>query len=395
MAKGNMLLGQASKKLGSVVFYKRNGQQVSRVWTNSGARSGSDASYPARVQRVRFGAAANEWKSFGYISTRMFKSGKKVTESDYNYFTKKNWQYLPYLTKRQNELGITMPIPGQYSQGNYGDLRLSIDYKEDETNQKDVYKLAIDGYYYDDTITWGFTVKDAVAAYKSLFPFSDKVIIALGIIYGKTIHDGKGAYVNGAVVWKPVIFNLNSTDETYLNKTIRAHFVDEIGDTYITDELESSLEAEFMSGSYLFETSVVHLSEQASAFKLLPLVFVTNETANDCYSTMILPGNFSVENPAFVFWRMYRTQNAFDAACASYGYTQGVMQTRAAVSDYGFLEMQSDYIKGLAKRDKELYNVYKSVADSKGIESTMTSYAETKKAYDSLSDSQKIEDENA
>ena len=150
-----------------------------------------------------------------------------------------------------------------------------------------------------------------------------------------------------------------------------------------------------MEGIYLFKTSVTHLAEQASAFKLLPLVFVTNETANDCYSTMILPGNFSVENPAFVFWRMYRTQNAFDAACSSYGFSQGVMQTRAAISDFGFLEMQSDYIKGLAKRDKELYNVYKSVADSKGIDATMKSYAETIKAYDSLSDSQKIEDENA
>lgn len=395
MAKGNMLLGQASKKLGSVVFYKRNGQQVSRVWTDSGARSGSDASYPARVQRVRFGAASNEWKSFGYISTRMFKAGKKVTESDYNYFTKKNWQYLPYLTKRQNELGITMPIPGQYSQGNYGDLRLSIDYKEDEQKHLDVYKIAIDGYHYNDTLTWGFTVRDAVTAYKSLFPFADKVIYALGIIYGKTIIDGKGAYVNGAVVWKTVIFNLNSTDDTYLNKTLFAHFVDEIGDTNITDNLTNTAESVFMDETYVLSISVDHPAEQASAFKLLPLVFVTNDTANDCYSTMILPGNFSVENPAFVFWRMYRTQNAFDAACSSYGYTQGVMQTRVALSDYGFLDMQSDYIKGLAKRDKELYNVYKSVAESKGIDATMKSYAEIIKAYDSLSDSQKIEDENA
>lgn len=395
MAKGNMLLGQASKKLGSVVFYKRNGQQVSRVWTNSGARSGSDASYPARVQRVRFGAAANEWKSFGYISTRMFKSGKKVTESDYNYFTKKNWQYLPYLTKRQNELGITMPIPGQYSQGNYGDLRLSIDYKEDEKNERDEYKIAIDGYHYNDILTWGFTVKDAVAAYKSLFPFADKVIIALGIIYGKTIIDGKGAYVNGAVAWKPVIFNLNSTDETYLNKTIIKHFDDEIGDRIISDELLNSAESIFMDASYVCEISVTHPAEEASAFKLIPLVFVTNDTANDCYSTMILPGNFSVENPAFVFWRMYRTQNAFDAACASYGYTQGVMQTRVALSDYGFLEMQSDYIKSLEQRDKELYNVYNTVAELKGIDATMKSYAETKKTFDSLANSQKIEDDNA
>ena len=325
----------------------------------------------------------------------MFKSGKKVTESDYNYFTKKNWQYLPYLTKRQNELGITMPIPGQYSQGNYGDLRLSIDYKEDGPNERDEYKVAIDGYNYNDTITWGFTVKDAVTAYKSLFPFADKVIIALGIIYGKTIIDGKGAYVNGAVVWKPVIFNLNSTDDTYLNKTILKHFNDEIGDTKISGGIESSAESVFMDETYVLSISVNHLSEQASPFKLLPLVCVTNETANDCYSTMILPGNFSVENPAFVFWRMYRTQNAFDAACSSYGYSQGVMQTRAAVSDYGFLEMQSDYIKGLAKRDKELYNVYKSVADSKGIDATMKTYAEIKKAYDSLPDSQKIEDDNA
>lgn len=395
MAKGNMLLGQASKKLGSVVFYKRNGQQVSRVWTDSGARSGSDASYPARVQRVRFGSAANEWKSFGYISTRMFKAGKKVTESDYNYFTKKNWQYLPYLTKRQNELGITMPIPGQYSQGNYGDLRLSIDYKEDEVKNKDVYKIAIDGYNYPDDITWGFTVKDAVAAYKSLFPFSDKVIIALGIIYGKTIHDGKGAYVNGAVSWKTIIFNLNSTDETYLNKRISDFFIQEIGDTLITDELANIAEDVFIGTDNFLSISVNHPAEEASRFKLFPLIFVTNDTANDCYSTMILPGNFSVDNPALVFWRMYRTQNAFDAACSSYGYTQGVMQTRAAVSDFGFLEMQSDYIKGLAKRDKELYNVYKSVAESKGIDATMKSYAETIKAYDSLSDSQKIEDENA
>lgn len=395
MAKGNMLLGQASKKLGSVVFYKRNGQQVSRVWTDSGARSGSEASYPARVQRVRFGAASNEWKSFGYISTRMFKSGKKVTESDYNYFTKKNWQYLPYLTKRQNELGITMPIPGQYSQGNYGDLRLSIDYKENEQDERDEYKLAIDGYNTNETITWGFLVKDAVAAYKSLFPFADKVIIALGIIYGKTIIDGKGAYVNGAVVWKPVIFNLNSTDETYLNKRIDAHFIAEIGDVNISNNLSMQGESAFIDETYVFNIAVEHPSEEASAFKLLPLVFVTNDNANDCYSTMILPGNFSVENPAFVFWRMYRTQNAFDAACASYGYTQGVMQTRVALSDYGFLDMQSDYIKSLEKRDKELYNVYNTVAELKGIDATMKSYAETKKTFDSLCNSQKIEDENA
>lgn len=395
MAKGNMLLGQASKKLGSVVFYKRNGQQVSRVWTDSGARSGSEASYPARVQRVRFGAASNEWKSFGYISTRMFKAGKKVTESDYNYFTKKNWQYLPYLTKRQNELGITMPIPGQYSQGNYGDLRLSIDFKEDASNKKDIYSVGIDGYYVDDAIALGGLVKDAISAYKTLFPFADKVIIAFGIIYGRTIKDGKGAYVNGAVVWKPVIFNLNSTDDTYLNKTIASHIESEINDTTITDVITSNLQSTFIVEYKICQIQVDHEPEQSRPYTLIPLIFVTNETANDCYSTMILPGNFSVENPAFVFWRMYRTQNAFDAACSSYGYSQGVMQTRAAVSDYGFLEMQSDYIKGLAKRDKELYNVYKSVADSKGVDATMTSYSEIKKAYDSLCDSQKIEDENA
>lgn len=395
MAKGNMLLGQASKKLGSVVFYKRNGQQVSRVWTNSGARSGSDASYPARVQRVRFGAASNEWKSFGYISTRMFKSGKKVTESDYNYFTKKNWQYLPYLTKRQNELGITMPIPGQYSQGNYGDLRLSIDFREDESISKEIYNVSIDGYYCDDAVTIGSPVKDAVAVYKSLFPFSDKVIIALGIIYGRTIKDGKGAYVNGAVLWKTVTFNLNSTDETYLNNTIAAHITKEINDLNISGSIISRLESPFIIDTRICQIEVDWDPLEGSSFKVMPLIFVTNETANDCYSTMLLPGNFSIDNPAFAFWYAYRTQNAFDAACSSYGYSQGVMQTRAAVSDYGFLEMQSDYIKGLAKRDKELYNVYKTVADSKGIDATMKSYAETKKAYDSLSDLHKIEDENA
>lgn len=395
MAKGNMLLGQASKKLGSVVFYKRNGQQVSRVWTDSGARSGSDASYPARVQRVRFGAAANEWKSFGYISTRMFKSGKKVTESDYNYFTKKNWQYLPYLTKRQNELGITMPIPGQYSQGNYGDLRLSIDFREDESIGKEIYNVSIDGYYCDDVVTIGSTVKDAINIYKNLFPFSDKVIIALGIIYGRTIKDGKGAYVNGAVIWKTVTFNLNSTDETYLNNTIASHITKEINDSNISESIISRLESPFILDERICQIEVDWDPEEGSSFKVMPLIFVTNETANDCYSTMLLPGNFSIDNPALAFWYAYRTQNAFDAACSSYGYSQGVMQTRAAISDFGFLEMQSDYIKGLAKRDKELYNVYKSVAESKGIDATMKSYAETKKAYDSLSDSQKIEDDNA
>lgn len=395
MAKGNMLLGQASKKLGSVVFYKRNGQQVSRVWTDSGARSGSDASYPARVQRVRFGAAANEWKSFGYISTRMFKAGKKVTESDYNYFTKKNWQYLPYLTKRQNELGITMPIPGQYSQGNYGDLRLSIDFKEDASNKKDIYSVGIDGYYVDDAIAIGNTVLEAIDYYKMLFPFADKVIIALGIIYGRTIKDGKGAYVNGAVVWKPVIFNLNSTDEIYLNQTIAAHIRSEINDINISDKITSKLESVFINDYKICQIEVDHEPEESRPFTLMPLIFVTNETANDCYNTMLLPGNFSIDNPALTFWYAYRTQNAFDAACSSYGYSQGVMQTRAAVSDFGFIEMQSDYINGLAKRDKELYNVYKSVADSQGIDATMTSYAETKKAYDSLSDSHKIEEDNA
>lgn len=122
MAKGNMLQGQATGKVGDIVFMVRNGQQVARVYTSAGGRSGDQASIAVRRQRVRFGAASNQYLLYRNIVRGMYRTGKSTKQSDYNFFVRENVDLLPYLTREENAAGVKCAMPGTFSRGTLGNI---------------------------------------------------------------------------------------------------------------------------------------------------------------------------------------------------------------------------------------------------------------------------------
>lgn len=382
MAKGNLFLGQASKKLGSVVFYNRNGNQVSRVWTDSGARRGNDASYAARAQRVRFGSVSSIWRTFSFVSTRMYRSGKKVNESDYNYFARRNWSFMPYLTKKQNELGITMPVPGVYATGGLGEIDLSMLYVHDEADGHidDLITLRDKNRSSDVSVNWDDSPMALLNALVKMYPSATKFIYLIGVMTGNGVVDGNTTYTNGYVSWCPVILDVALGASQFTNiSTVEELFSSTITNNDFLQYISHILSNNILSGSTIFQLGVSATEEDYHGVKILPLLFPVNDTASDCYSVAMYPGNFPTNEGPFIFWRAYRTQQAFTAAAASYGYNKDVMQTRANIFGNDIIAWDSEYVAKLEKVAPDIYDVYKTVMDADGVEAISRPYCELKK----------------
>lgn len=397
MAKGNLFLGQASKKLGSVVFYNRNGNQVSRVWTDSGARRGNDASYAARAQRVRFGSVSSIWRTFSFVSTRMYRSGKKVNESDYNYFARRNWSFMPYLTKKQNELGITMPVPGVYATGRLGEIDLSMTYVHDilEGNVNDLITLRDKNRSFDGSVSLSDNPIDLLNALMAMYPSATKFIYLIGVIVGNGIVDGNTTYTNGFVSWYPVILDVALGESQFSNiNNIQNFLVNSINNTDFQKWFASVSSTDFLFGGTIFNLSVDASEEDYHPIKILPLLFPVNDTASDCYSVAMYPGNFPTNEGPFIFWRAYRTQEAFAAAAASYGYNKDVMQTRANIFGNDIIAWDSEYVAKLANVAPDIYDVYKTVMDADGVEAISRPYRDLKQRCHELKGLDKASDCN-
>lgn len=387
MAKGNLFLGQASRKLGSVVFYKRNGNQVSRVWTDSGARRGTDASYAARAQRVRFGALSTIWRSFAFVSTRMYRSGKKVNESDYNYFARRNWSFMPYLTKKQNELGITMPVPGVYATGRLGEIYLSMTYVHDINNGTvdDLIYLRDKNRSFNGSVTWDQNPMDLLTALLQIYPSATKFVYLIGVIPGTNVVDGNSVYTNGSVNWYPVILDaaLGADQFTGINY-IRDLFSRNINNEDFQLFFANVQLDDIINGNTIFGLHINGDEEEYHPIKIMPLLFPVNDTASDCYSVALYPGNFPTSDGPFAFWAGYRTQQAFTAAAASYGYNKDVMQTQANIFGNDVIAWDAEYLNELAVFDPAIYEVYKTVQDADGGDVIAQPYCDVKRRYREL-----------
>lgn len=397
MAKGNLFLGQASKKLGSVVFYNRNGNQVSRVWTDSGARRGNDASYAARAQRVRFGSVSSIWRTFSFVSTRMYRSGKKVNESDYNYFARRNWSFMPYLTKKQNELGITMPVPGVYATGGLGELDLSMTYVHDiqDGNIDDLINLRDKNRSYDGSVLLTDKPTKLLEALTAMYPSATKFIYLVGVIIGNGIVDGNTTYTNGFVSWYPVILDVALGESQFSNiNNVQDLFSNSINNSDFQKWFSFVSSTDFLYGSTIFSMGVNASEEDYHPIQILPLLFPVNDTASDCYSVAMYPGNFPTNEGPFIFWRAYRTQQAFTAAAASYGYNKDVMQTRANIFGNDIIAWDAEYVARLEKVAPDIYDVYKTVMDADGVEAISRPYCDLNKRCQELKGLDKASDCN-
>lgn len=117
MSKGNMLLGYASGKVGSLVFARRLGQQVTRPY-NATVRNPKTRAQMSR--RIKWANIINMWRLMKPL-IQMGMQNRKTSQSDYNKFVSLNInQSEAYLLKEEARQGATLLAPYIITSGNLG-----------------------------------------------------------------------------------------------------------------------------------------------------------------------------------------------------------------------------------------------------------------------------------
>lgn len=326
MSKGNMLQGQATGKVGDIVFMVRNGQQISRVYTSAGGRSGDQASIAVRRQRVRFGAASNQYLFYRNIVRGMYRTGKATRQSDYNYFVKENVDLLPYLTKEENAAGVKCAMPGTFSRGTLGNILYDLKTYYDAQAGAN-YEIRAVGGSLGYPIEWSDTVEDAKAALKAIFPNARKVAFMIGWLNPREVELPTGTQWTHDLIRYDVVFDLYEEDAEILDSaTVKQYFKH-----YVTSEAaQQILEAQagyFVSGESYF--LLQDDSEEMLQYfnRLYVQVYATNDQVGDCYTTTCASFIVPAIEGALDLYNTLRTDNHRQVAEDSYGYATGVMRT--------------------------------------------------------------------
>lgn len=351
MSRGNLIQGQASGKLGSTVLMVRNGQQLARVYTTAGARSGSQASESARIQRVKFGSASNQWALYKYVSTRMYRKGRKTSQSDYNYFVKRNNQLLPYFTKEENATSVHCLMPGVFSEGNLGRIDIIMSYNPQASGTSAKWYISDSNAPGVNTINWSGTVGALKTILRAVYPNATKVTYLLSIASTTSLEEGGELFLSQNVVHNAVIFDLyNEVTSGENTSTIAAYFASKVSDGTLSSLL-SGQSGVFATGPYsVMIRSDVEAEVQYMA-SLGGMIFAANDNASDCYTTVIDAAGVNPTRGAYSIWAGYRTSDALRNAAESYGYQSGVMRDEIASYGNDISEQAAAYVARLAKVD--------------------------------------------
>lgn len=351
MAQGNIIQGQAKGKLGDIVLMVRKGKQVERVYTESGARRGDAASEAARYQRVRFGAAANEWDLYRYICTGMYRKGIKTNQSDYNYFVKKNISNLPFLSKSENANGIHCVMPGMYSEGNLGMIELMFGITTTQDTQLDVLSLYDSGAQKTQQLTWTKKISDLKTLLKSVYPNSTKITYVISSVKNIEIDTestlSESQYISRYVI-KLDLYKEITQGENELS--IVEYFNNFITDEKIVDLVKEQTRGIIDINGRIFRIEAFNEDDNMIINNMSVLVFATNDNVSDCYTT-IMPAENVPNRGAFTTWYGYRTMDALVNAAQSYGYQTGTMRDDIAKITDNAVQTINKYAQKLAKID--------------------------------------------
>lgn len=349
MARGNLIQGQASGKLGDTVLMVRNGQQLARVYTTSGARSGEAASESARIQRVKFGSASNQWNAYRYVSTRMFRKGRTKNQSDYNYWVKRNNQLLPYLTKAENSLGVKMLQPGVFSEGSLGTLAQVISFEQGSASTVSSLGCDVVGIYIDSDVDWASKVVDLKAQLRAVLPNASKVTYLITRVHNVSLEEEGREYISQVVEHFPVTLDLfDSRGGLDNTQAIKTYFANVFTDSNVQD-LFTSQDGNMASVTTVFNLEASSAPDKNLLAEMSVMMFATNDSVSDCYTTSVSAVSVNPTEGPFVLWAEHRTAEALGKAASSYGYQSGVM--RDEVSSFGsdIVNAANDYAARLAE----------------------------------------------
>lgn len=358
MAQGNILQGQGAGKVGDLVLMVRNGVQVTRVYTKSGARSGDAVSAASRVQRVSFGSAANQWELYKYVCTRMYRKGKKTNLSDYNYFVKRNSKLLPYLTKTENSAGVHCLMPGVLSEGNLGRISLLMSYTSSTSTQSAAYMVK-DGQIGSLPQTgWSNKMSVIKDILKTAYPNATKVVYLVSWAPQVLVGEEGDEYISEAVTHTPVIIDLyKDVTPGEGNMTIAAYFASKIGDNALGNAL-SNMTGAFVNSQAVFIAHAASEDINDVLMQTSVLLFATDDNASDCYTTVLAEDAVTPTRGAYVPYFTYRASNSLRVACESYGYQAGVMRDDVAAYGKDLAQQVQAYAAKLAQFDKEAAAAY-------------------------------------
>lgn len=326
MASGNLIQGQGAGKLGDVVLMVRNGEQVARVYTKAGARSGSQASEASRIQRIKFGAASNQWSLYRYVSTRMYRKGKTSNQSDYNYFVKRNQPSFPYLTKSENSDGVHMLQPGIFSEGTLGRIDMFHAYVLPSSGNpyhltvKDLSVSNIPG------VSWTAEVAVLKAALRSIYPNARKVTYLFSVASDTEMELEGETVITQSVSHSAVILDLYSQSMSGEDSmTLAAFFSSKVSNPVLSDVIRSQTRPFCKDNAVFFLWSGEEtINPIINSFGLL--LFATDDNASDCYTTSLAEDSVSPTQGVYSVWASYRTPESLRIAADSYGYQGGVMR---------------------------------------------------------------------
>lgn len=380
MAKGNLIQGQGSGKVGDVVFMVRQGQQVSRVYTESGARSGKEASEASRIQRVKFGSASNQWSLYRYVCTRMYRSGRNSRQSDYNYFVKKNNSLLPYLTKQENASGVHVLQPGVFSEGKLGNIELVLDYNPVFSEGATSFKLhdALVGSI--GQIIWEGDLSGLKAILRGAYPHARKVTYLISAVSELTLEEGATHFVSQFVKHFPVVIDLyNEITPGEDSGNIRGYFYNRIADSDI-QSIIGEQSGNITQGNILFQLIPQTAVQNKSLERLSVLVFASNDIASEAYTTILPEDGINPTAGAYADWAAYRTNKALRVASDSYGYQSGVMRDTIASAGNDIALQVRAYAERLARVDvKASAEFLKSVGDVSQVQAKVVRKATEEK----------------
>ena len=326
MAKGNMLQGQATGKVGDIVFMVRNGQQVARVYTSAGGRSGDQASIAVRRQRVRFGAASNQYLLYRNIVRGMYRTGKSTKQSDYNFFVRENVDLLPYLTREENAAGVKCAMPGTFSRGTLGSLNYSL-VQTAPAGGNGSWKLANSGIEWADEWYSTTTVQQFKNWLKTILPNARKVCFCVCIIDKQELSIPSGSSWSHTFVRYDVTFDLYEEDPNVADSaTIAEYFAYYAPDTILSEMFQIE-NAVTLGGENWLKITDANNAHQEELSLMYMNVFASNDQVGDCYTSTMTGINAAESDGGLSLYASLRTADHRQVAEDSYGYATGVMRT--------------------------------------------------------------------
>lgn len=221
MSKGNMFLGYARGKVGSVVFARRKGEQITRAHNAHPANPKT----PAQIyQRMKMYAPTALYRLFAPNFFRYAFGDKKNNETDYNAYMRKNISLAPWVSRPLASEYAVIPMPAKISDGTMlsvqqfsGAFYSNLDQPTEEKTQH----WGVGFNFADNSTLDNLSVAEFTENIKRLYPsLEDGDMITFVIMYGSalSIENGEVLSDGSAPLFDYTQIVLSSTDETNVSE---------------------------------------------------------------------------------------------------------------------------------------------------------------------------------